>query len=130
MEKETKTDRLEKNRCVKINPSQNALHIIPHYPDTVFHTPLTCLSKCLILVPCLRSSTFSSLRSFRVKSSVFLLLWVRREAQMARYRALLSSVGFPLGLLITPTRQLELLDFCKQTPWIRDSLKKETTANQ
>jgi len=65
-----------------------------------------------------------------VKSSVFLLLWVRREAQRARYRPLLSSVGFPMGLLITPTRQLELLDFCKQTLWIRNSLEKEIIANK
>lgn len=75
---------------------------------------LTFKSRSLILVPCVRSCTVSSLRSFKVKSRVFLVLCVRKEAQIALYKLLLSSVGWSLGLLITPTRLLELLDFCKR----------------
>lgn len=77
-------------------------------------TKLTCIPKSFILVPCWRSRLLSSFRSFCANSAAALFFWVRREAQTALYSTVLSSLGFPLGLSITPTRKPGL-DFCTHT---------------
>lgn len=87
---------LTKNRTALLNPS------------------FTCISKSFILVPCWRSWLLSSFRSFCTNSAAALFFWVRREAQIALYSIVLSSLGFPLGLSITPTRTPGLA-FCAHT---------------
>lgn len=64
----------------------------------------TCISKSFIFIPCWRSWLLSSFKSFCTNSAAALFFCVRREAQTARYTTVLSSLGFPLGLFITPTR--------------------------
>lgn len=71
---------------------------------TTLNPSFTWISKCFILVPCWRSWMLSSFRSFCTNSLAALFFRVRREAQIALYSTVLSSLGFPLGLSITPTR--------------------------
>ncbi len=87
---------LTKDRTALLNPS------------------FTCISKSFILVPCWMSWLLSSFSSFCTNSAAALFFWVRREAQIALYSTVLSSLGFPLGLSITPTRTPGLA-FCLHT---------------
>lgn len=69
-----------------------------------FKPSFTWMRSSLILVPCWRIWLLSSFSSFFTNSAAALFFWVRRAAQIALYSNVLSSVGFPEGLFITPTR--------------------------
>lgn len=75
---------------------------------------LTWISRSLILVPRWRSRLLSSFSSFCTNSAVALFFWVRRVAQIALYSNVLSSLGFPEGLFISPTRTPRSV-FCSRT---------------
>lgn len=70
----------------------------------MFYVLYTWIRRSFILVLCWSSMMVSSFRSFCTNSVAALFFWVRREAQMARNTTVLSSLGFPDGLSITPTR--------------------------
>lgn len=82
----------------------------------------TWIRRSFILVLCWSSMMVSSFRSFCTNSVAALFFWVRREAQMARNTTVLSSLGFPDGLSITPTRTPGLA-FCM------DARKRANTEN-
>lgn len=62
------------------------------------------MSSSLILVLRWRIQLLSSFSSFWTNSAAPLFFWVMRAAQIALYSNVLSSLGFPEGLFITPTR--------------------------
>lgn len=92
--------------------------------EFIFFKPaLTWISRSLILVPCWRSRLLSSFSSFCTNSAVALFFWVRRVAQIALYSNVLSSLGFPVGLFISPTRTPRSV-FCSRTNRREQNLKK------